>query len=104
MKGTDEQILDWIRKSKTHGNLIMKHLVAKTPGWNKTDGIVTWYKRIYVPRDPEIRVEIIQLNHDITLIGHPGQAKMYELITHNYWWPQLHTDIMKYVSRSETCQ
>jgi transposase InsO family protein len=36
--------------------------------------------------------------------GHPGQYKTQELITRNYWWPYIQSDVKKYVSGCETCQ
>ncbi len=44
-------------------------------------------ERVYIPKDKELRVEIIQLHHDTLITGHKGQWKMVELVTRNYWWP-----------------
>lgn len=66
-------------------------------------GIITW-QEIYVPKDLKIREQIIWNNHDDILAGHPGQAKTYELITQDFWWPKLRADITKYISGCETCQ
>jgi len=40
--------------------------------------------KIYVPRDKELRAEIIQLYHDILAAGYRRQWKMVELVTRNY--------------------
>ena len=42
---------------------------------------------MYVLKDEKLRVEIIQLYHDILIAGHGRQWKMVELVTRNYWWP-----------------
>ena len=47
---------------------------------------------------------MIRLHHDTTLAGHPGQYKMWELISRNYWWPSMSCDIQKYVKGCEKCQ
>ena len=41
--------------------------------------------KIYVLKDVELRVEIIQLHHDVLAAGHRECWKMVELVTRNYW-------------------
>jgi len=48
--------------------------------------------------------EIVTRHHDSELAGHPGYTKMHELITRNYWWPQILEDIKQYVAGCERCQ
>jgi len=43
--------------------------------------------KVYVPKDEELRMEIIQLYHDVPAVGHGGKWKTVELVTRNYWWP-----------------
>ena len=42
-------------------------------------------EKIYILKDVELRVGIIQLHHDIPAVGHGGCWKMVELVTRNYW-------------------
>ena len=42
-------------------------------------------RRVYVPKNEKLRVEIIQLHHDMLITGHGGQWKTVELVTRNYW-------------------
>ena len=37
--------------------------------------------KIYVPKDEELRTEVIWLHHDIQAAGHGGRWKTVELIT-----------------------
>ena len=53
--------------------------------------------KIYVPKDRELRAEIIWLHHDIPVAGHGGRWKITELVTRNYWWPEVMRDIARYV-------
>jgi len=39
---------------------------------------------VYVPKDKELRVEIIQLHHDVPVVEHGRKWKMMELVTRNY--------------------
>jgi len=44
------------------------------------------------------------MHHDVKLAGHSGRWKTYELISRNYWWPGLTTDVKKYVTGCDVCQ
>jgi len=59
--------------------------------------------KIYVPKEEELRVEIIQLHHDVLVVGHKGRWKTTELVMRNYWWPRVTKDIGKYVDRCDMC-
>jgi len=54
-------------------------------------------RKVYVPKDEELRVEIIQLPHNVLVAIHGGKWKMMELVTRNYWWPDVTKDVGKYV-------
>jgi len=41
-------------------------------------------EKVYVLKDDESRVEIIQLCHDVLVAGHGGRWKTTELVTRNY--------------------
>jgi len=59
---------------------------------------------VYVPKDIELRAEIIQLHHDVLAARHGGRWKMVELVTKNYWWPGVTRDIGRYVEGYNICQ
>ena len=40
--------------------------------------------KMYVPRDKKLRLEIIQLHHNILISEHRRQLKTVELVTRNY--------------------
>jgi len=60
--------------------------------------------RVYVPKDEKLRVEIIQLYHDMSIAGYGGQWKMVELVTRNYWWPGVTKEVKQYVEGCDQCQ
>ena len=43
-------------------------------------------EKVYVPKDNQLRMEIIRLYHDMLVGGHGGQWKTVELVTRNFWW------------------
>ena len=59
---------------------------------------------MYVPKDEKLRMEIIQLHHDMPIAEHRGQGKMVELVTRNYWWPGVTKKVKQYVEGCNQCQ
>ena len=58
----------------------------------------------YVPNDPAVRQEIIQINHDDPYGGHFGKAKTVEIVQRKYYWLTMGWDIKDYVRTCEVCQ
>ena len=61
-------------------------------------------EKIYVPKDVELRTEIIWLHHDILIAGHEGRWKTTELVMRNYWWPGVIKDVGRYVNGCDMYQ
>jgi hypothetical protein len=57
--------------------------------WSEVDGILYFQGKIYVPPTTDIHRKIVALNHDSQIAGHPGRWKALELVSQNYWWPQI---------------
>ena len=57
--------------------------------WDELDGLLTFGGCIYVPNSKDLRRRIISQYHDSQVTGHPGRAKTLELISRDYWWPQM---------------
>ena len=60
--------------------------------------------KVYVPKNEELRTVIIQLHHDVPMIGHGGKLKTVELVTRNYWWPGMTREVGRYVEGCDLCQ
>jgi len=54
-------------------------------------------RKLYVPKDKELRGEIIWLHHDTPVAGYRGKWKMTELVIRNYWWLGVTRDVEKYM-------
>ena len=61
-------------------------------------------EKVYVPKDEKLKVEVIQLHHDMLVVGHGGWWKMVELVMRNYWWPGVTRNVGKYVKECDLCQ
>jgi len=72
--------------------------------WKLEEDLVLKEGKVYVPKDEELRVEVIWLHHNVLAAGHEGRWKMVELVTRNYWWPGVTRDVGKYVEGCDLCQ
>ena len=71
--------------------------------WSEHDELLCFRDQIYVPNDPELRRRITSQHHDTRLAGHLGRWKTLELVSHNYWWPQMSRYIGQYVKTCDPC-
>jgi len=49
--------------------------------WQIERELVLKEEKVYVPKDEELRMKIIQLYHNVPIAGHGGKWKTTELIT-----------------------
>ncbi len=75
-------------------NSVQRALAYNEKGW-KREGDFVWFEgSLYVPKNQELRLKIIQDHHDPAIVGHPGPHKTQELIMRNYYWPRM-MDLIK---------
>ena len=72
--------------------------------WNLENGIILFRGHVYVPKDDNLRRDIVKLHHDHIATGHPGRLKTLELVAREYWWPGMSTFVRDYVDGCATCQ
>ena len=84
----DEEIIKVVEEMKKAG---VKTL--RDEEWKIEKGLVLKEGRVYVPKDEKLRMEIIWLHHDMPIAGHGGQWKTVELVTRNYWWPEVTKEV-----------
>jgi hypothetical protein len=75
---------------------------VRSAEWNLTDGVLYFRGKIYVP-DLDLRRQIVSLYHDTRVARHSGRWKTLELVSRNYWWPQMSRYIGKYTSTCDLC-
>ena len=71
-----------LRRDRTRGQVRMSE-------WGEVDGLLTFHGRIYMPDSCDLRQRIIMQYHDSRVTGHLGRMKTLELISRDYWWPQI---------------
>ena len=83
--------------------LCFQHGQLQTPEWGEVDSLLTFHGHNYVPDSCDLRRRIITQYHDSQVAGHPGHMKTLELISRDYWWPQILPHIGQYIQTCETC-
>ena len=79
--------------------------IPESPNWTiDKSGLLRQNDRIYVPDSADLRLKVIQYNHDHILSGHFGQNKTIELIRRKYVWPNLRTMVKHFCNSCTTCK
>jgi len=115
LTGVEQKILSDIRKGNWNGD--QEESITKTARelqcsangtvhsseWSNIDGLLQFQGKIYVSQSPDLRRQIVALCHDTHIAGHPGHWKTLELVSRNYWWPQMSRYIGQYVATCNLC-
>ena len=84
-------ILEKIRKLETKDDEVIKAVeemkkvgvkMLRNEEWREKGGLMLKKRKVYVPKDEALRVEIIRLYHDIPMGGH------MLMTNHKQWWCQ----------------
>jgi len=114
-EGPEKDILREIRQENQNGD--QEEPVAKavrelrqTSGkmvcsmeWSENDGILRFRGKIYVPRNTDLQRRVVSLCHNTKVAGHPGCWKTLELVSRDYWWPQMSRYLGQYVGTCDLC-
>ena len=68
------------------------------------DGVLWFNNRLVVPKDLELRKQILDEAHLSRYSIHPGSNKMYQDLRQRFWWTRMKREIARYVSECDTCQ
>ena len=113
VEGSEVDLLEKIKKARSKDEEIVRVVeemkkagVKELQGneWQTEGDLVLKKGKVYVPKDEELRAEVIQLHHDVPVAGHGERWKTVELVTRNYWWPRVTRDVGKYVEGCDLCQ
>lgn len=87
--------------------LRIQQLMAQglAPKMSKDDQGILWYgKRLFVPRQRELKGLTLKEAHESAYFIHPGGIKMYQDLEQRYWWPCMKRDIAMYIACCDVCQ
>ena len=74
----------------------------KSSKWSVENGLLYYRGKIHIPKS-NLCHQISALCHDSKIAGHSSRWKTLELISRNYWWPQMSRYIGKYISTCDMC-
>jgi len=101
LEGPERDMLREIRQGNQRGNQEepvakavreLRQTLSKTvrsAEWSEDDRILWFRGKIYVPWNLDLRRQIVSLCYNTKIAGHPGCWKTLELVSRNYWWPQM---------------
>src|SRR5258708_6439092 len=109
LEGEEAIFMEQIQQSDQYDDLVVKALKALDAGelcsneWTCAEGVVLYRGRVYILDDPQLCHDLVHAHHGATITGHPGQWKMLELVSQNYWWPGLSRYIAKFIAGCDAC-
>jgi hypothetical protein len=81
------RIIDAQRTDKGMKCIREKMEADKANCFRKDDQGIVWFKdRIVVPKNAEVRQQILDEAHLSRYSIHPGSTKMYQDLKQHYWW------------------
>jgi hypothetical protein len=112
ISAAEKDVLREIRNCKEQDEAVVKAVEElRTAGtnrltsaeWSEESGLILFRGKVYVPKNLKLRTKIVQLHHDTPVAGHPGRWKTLELVSRNYWWPNISRFIGQYVNTCHAC-
>jgi hypothetical protein len=65
---------------------------------------ILWFKdRLVVPKDKELRNQVLAEAHSPKLSIHLGSSKMYQDLEPCFWWTKMKKEIAAFVARCDNC-
>jgi hypothetical protein len=78
---------------------------GKANCFRKDDQGVIWFKdRIVVPKNADVRQQILDEAHLSRYSIHPRSTKIYQDLKKHYWWTKMKIEIARYVARCDICR
>jgi hypothetical protein len=88
------------------GIFYIKEKMKKEPTKNfrvDEQGVLWFDDCLVVPKDRELKIQLMDEAHLFKLSIHPRTSKMYQELRPCYWWTKMKKEIVAYVARCDTC-
>jgi hypothetical protein len=100
-----QKIIDAQRSDKGMKHIHEKIEADKANCFRKDGQKIVWFNnRIVVPKDTEVRQQILDEAHLSQYSIHPRSTKMYQDLKQHYWWTKIKIQIACYVASCDTVQ
>jgi len=67
------------------------------------NNLLYYRDRLYIPDDPELRLQVMKKYHDSTSAGHPGRYETFYVISRALFWPNMREHISQYMCNCQSC-
>ena len=68
---------------------------------HKHRGVIQFKDRLVVPKDRELRNQILDEANSSKLSIHLGSSKMYQDLNNHFWWTKMKKEIAAYIARCD---
>jgi hypothetical protein len=85
-------------------NNLSKHPQISLAECSQDSGFLFYRNRLFVPDSDELKATLLQETHDNPSAGHPGRSKTYELLSRNFYWPNMTKYVDRWVKNCQTCR
>ena len=104
-KDLDMDIKDMIETIQRNGPTNLLNIISDWKIEEINGQKTIFYKgKNYIPRDQDLRRDIVKMFHDHEMAGHPGELKTYNSVKAHYWWPGMRVFVKNYVQGCGHCQ
>jgi hypothetical protein len=124
VQNVDRDIVDAIRKAYETDSIVKEIFKAKRDGARRLphslisqhhlkielkdcdvhDDLLYYRRRLFVPFNNGLRVEIVRRFHDTPVAGHGGKHSTYYLLSQHFYWPLMTDTVATYTRGCKTCR
>ena len=97
-------LFDRIRASLVEDEITQTPEQRLKLGLKEVRGLYYKDNLLYIPRNPGLIADILHWFHDVPWCGHLGIEKTKELVSRQFFWPSLASDVQEYVLSCVKCQ
>jgi hypothetical protein len=99
----DTDFLDQVRTATIKDSVALEIKKRADDDKFKVEGDLLYFEeRLYIPKGPT-RLRVLQSRHDFPAAGHFGYNKTLELISRDFWWPQMWKEVKEFVLSCDIC-
>ncbi len=81
-----------------------RHPLVTLAECEERDGRLYYQDRLYVPDNPDLKATLLRRCHDSPILGHAGRAKTYELLSREFYWPDMLSYVTLWVKKCQICR
>ena len=107
-----KELLDEVRQLATQDGEYMS--IMRSVSSQETDRVdkrlsvseeLLWFNgRLYIPNNQALKVRLLEHEHDSKIAGHFRREKTHELMTRNWYWPDMEGFTREYIRTCDSCQ